>query len=80
MKQYTILCARAQDLDDVDPRCAIATATDGPEAEEMCRRAYSGEGYTSFKADDGLDGPFAGPTLIGYTGQGPFSWKGSYRD
>ena len=53
---------------------------DGSEAEEMCRRAYRREGYTSFKADDVLEGSFSGPTLIGYTGQGRFSWKGTYGD
>jgi hypothetical protein len=77
MNLITVRCTRLTDTDDDEPRLGVTIAPDALEAEEVCRAAYSGEGYTGFQTADVIEGHFPGPSrLLGFTGQRPvFSWK-----
>ena len=76
MKLITVNCWRPDDDDDVDPRSAVTIAATITEAENICRDAYSSEGFNRFEGHVVTEGQFAGPArVLGYTGQGPWSWK-----
>ena len=70
MKLITVRCARPHDAADNEPRIAVTIAPDPSEAEDVCRTAYGGEGYTLFYTDDVIEGHFAGPPrVLGYIGR-----------
>lgn len=76
MNLITVLCSRPQDEEDDEPRHAVTVASTLGEAEAVCRTAYEHEGYTEFHAAETVEGHFGGPVrVLGFTGQGPFSWK-----
>jgi hypothetical protein len=58
MKLFRVTCRRATDADDDEPYSAAAFAIDKGDAEHLCRSAFADRGYTSFEADEPVDGPF----------------------
>ena len=65
MHLFIVECRREYDPDEVR---VIASAIE--EAEEVCRRAYSQDGFAFFKVRLVVEGQFPGPAReIGFTGQ-----------
>jgi len=61
MNLFIVECRREYDLDEV--RLGVAVASAIKEAEEVCRRAYSQDGYALFKVRLVVEGQFPGPAL-----------------
>jgi hypothetical protein len=75
MHLLVVDCRRDQHDEDDEPRHAFVFAADATEASALCCAKYGNEGYTKFKAELVLDGQAGPPRVIGYAGQGPFTWS-----
>lgn len=75
MNLITVQCSRSKyNKDDVEPRTAVVIANDHDEAVELCKTAYARDGFDHFEVHTVFEKIFPGPRLLGYTGQGPFTW------
>jgi hypothetical protein len=73
-----VRCMRPDDNDEDGARECFTIASTKTEAETLCRSAYSGEGYTRYQAGETIEGEgkWNGPPyVIGYAGQGNWTWK-----
>jgi hypothetical protein len=68
MNLFIVECRREYDTDQVRLGVVVASAVE--EAEEVCRRAYSQDGFAFFKVRLVVEGQFPGPAReIGFIGQ-----------
>jgi hypothetical protein len=77
MNVVTVECRRSLESDDdMEPRIAIAIASDLAEAERLCQLKYGREGFDKFKAEMVVERWSDGPArVLGYEGQrGAFTW------
>jgi hypothetical protein len=58
VKMFRVKCRRATDATDDDEYASVAFATDKAHAEQLCQQAFGDRGYTSFEAEEPVEGPF----------------------
>ena len=58
VKLIRVTCRRQTDNHNDRPFAGIAFAADKAHAEQLCREAFADHGYTSFEADEPVEGPF----------------------
>jgi hypothetical protein len=58
MRLFRVKCRRVTDAEDDEAYSGVAFAIDKAEAEHLCQNAFADRGYTSFEADEPVDGPF----------------------
>jgi hypothetical protein len=58
VKLIRVKCRRPTDAEDDEPYAGIAFAADKTHAEQLCRDAFADRGYTSFEAEEPVEGPF----------------------
>jgi hypothetical protein len=66
VKMFPVECSRLADEEDDEPVVKMAIAATKAEAEHLCRDAYSGQGFTGFKAQVSVGGPLPGPARVIY--------------
>ena len=71
VKLIRVKCRRPTETDDEAPYAGVAFATDRAHAEQLCREAFAGRGYTSFEAEEPVEGPFEDvqPQVLVYEGR-----------
>jgi hypothetical protein len=58
VKLFRVTCRRATDAEDDEAYAGVAFAIDKAHAEHLCKDAFADRGYTSFEADEPVEGPF----------------------
>jgi hypothetical protein len=58
VKLIRVKCRRPTDAEDAEPYAGVAFAANKAHAEQMCRDAFADRGYTSFEAEEPVEGPF----------------------
>jgi hypothetical protein len=66
MKLFPVQCSHLTGEEDDEPVVKMAIAANKAEAEHLCRDAYSGQGFTGFKAQGSVGGPLPGPARVIY--------------
>jgi hypothetical protein len=71
MKLIRVKCRHPSDAQDDDPYVGVTFATHKGHAEQLCRDAFADRGFTSFEAEEPIDGPFENvqPQVIVYEGR-----------
>ena len=58
VKLIRVRCRRPTDVENDEPYAGIAFAADKAHAEQLCRDAFANRGFTSFEAEEPVEGPF----------------------
>lgn len=58
MKLIRVKCRRQGDGYEGDSYLAVTFATHIAHAEQLCREAFADRGFTSFEAEEPVEGPF----------------------
>ena len=71
VKLIRVKCRRPSDAQDDDPYLSVTFATQKAHAEQLCRDALADRGFTSFEAEEPVEGPFENvqPQVIVYEGR-----------
>jgi hypothetical protein len=56
VKLIRVKCRRPTDAEDDEPYAGVAFAADKAHAEQLCRDALTHRGYTSFEAEEPVEG------------------------